>query len=128
VLVPIIVVLIPGLRLVPGLYAWRVKSRIYRWYGSLIALERAALADNTPEERRALMRQLDKIEESVNGMKMPLAYAGQFYVLREHIGFVRERLLAVREKLEATRAEAPAGAEDKLDEAADKDGAQDGGI
>lgn len=23
---------------------------------------------------------------------MPLAYAGQFYVLREHIGFVRERL------------------------------------
>lgn len=128
VLVPIIVVLIPGLRLVPGLYAWRVKSRIYRWYGALIALERAALADNTPEERRALMRQLDKIEESVNGMKMPLAYAGQFYVLREHIGFVRERLLAVREKLEATRAEAPAGTEENLDEAADKDGAQDGGI
>ena len=51
------------------------------------------------------MRELDKIEESVNGMKMPLAYAGQFYVLREHIGFVRERLLAVREKLEATRDE-----------------------
>ncbi|WP_321840564.1 TAXI family TRAP transporter solute-binding subunit [Paraburkholderia bannensis] len=101
VLVPVIVVLVPGLRLVPGLYAWRVKSRIYRWYGSLIALERAALADNSPDERRSLMRQLDKIEESVNGMKMPLAYAGQFYVLREHIGFVRERLLAVREKLEA---------------------------
>jgi hypothetical protein len=34
---------------------------------------------------------------------MPLAYAGQFYVLREHIGFVRERLLAVREKLEASQ-------------------------
>ncbi len=30
VLVPLIVVLIPGLRLVPGLYRWRVKSRIYR--------------------------------------------------------------------------------------------------
>lgn len=121
VLVPVIVVLIPGLRLVPGLYAWRVKSRIYRWYGSLIALERAALADNSPEERRSLMRQLDKIEESVNGMKMPLAYAGQFYVLREHIGFVRERLLAVREKLEAKSDDS----EDN-DAAEGKRGAQDG--
>ncbi|MFP4903770.1 C4-dicarboxylate ABC transporter substrate-binding protein, partial [Paraburkholderia sp. BR14261] len=100
-LVPIIVVLIPGLRIVPSLYAWRVKSRIYRWYGSLIALERAAMADNSPTERRALIRQLDKIEESVNGMKMPLAYAEQFYVLREHIGFVRARLSGTREAPDA---------------------------
>ncbi|HEY4801109.1 MAG TPA: TAXI family TRAP transporter solute-binding subunit [Paraburkholderia sp.] len=96
-LVPIIVVLIPGMRIVPSLYAWRVKSRIYRWYGSLIALERAAMADISPGERRALLRRLDSIEESVNGMKMPLAYAEQFYVLREHIGFVRERLAGARD-------------------------------
>ncbi|MBB2932520.1 TAXI family TRAP transporter solute-binding subunit [Paraburkholderia silvatlantica] len=114
-LVPIIVVLIPGLRIVPSLYAWRVKSRIYRWYGSLIALERAAMADNSPTERRALIRQLDKIEESVNGMKMPLAYAEQFYVLREHIGFVRARLSGTREApdadvgAEGEQAEASAG-------------------
>ena len=95
-LVPIIVVLIPGLRLVPSLYAWRVKSRIYRWYGSLIALERAAMTDSSPAERRALVRQLDAIEDSVNGMKMPLSYADQFYVLREHIGFVRERFAHAR--------------------------------
>jgi len=92
VLVPIIVVLIPGLRLVPSLYAWRVKSRIYRWYGALIAIEREALNDTSAAEREALVQRLDKIEESVNGLKMPLAYADQFYVLREHIGFVRARL------------------------------------
>jgi hypothetical protein len=95
-LVPIIVVLIPGLRLVPSLYAWRVKSRIYRWYGSLIALERAAMADTSPAERHALVRQLDTIEDSVNGMKMPLSYADQFYVLREHMAFVRQRLAHAR--------------------------------
>ncbi|QBQ98421.1 TAXI family TRAP transporter solute-binding subunit [Paraburkholderia pallida] len=121
VLVPIIVVLIPGLRLVPSLYAWRVKSRIYRWYGSLIALERAANADNSPAERRTLTRQLDKIEESVNGMKMPLAYAGQFYVLREHIGFVRERLLAVRERLSAMSDDADSDADNS---AADDEGSE----
>ncbi|WP_175907615.1 TAXI family TRAP transporter solute-binding subunit [Burkholderia sp. BCC1640] len=94
VVVPLIVVLIPGLRLVPSLYGWRVRSRIYRWYGALIALERRALGEHTAEERVHLLDELDDIEEAVNRMKMPLAYAGQFYVLREHIGFVRERLTA----------------------------------
>jgi hypothetical protein len=91
-LVPIIVVLIPGLRLVPGLYRWRVKSRIYRWYGALIAIEREAMGDPGHEEREALIDRVDAIENAVNRMKMPLAFADQFYVLREHIGFVRQRL------------------------------------
>ncbi len=94
IVVPLIVVLIPGLRLVPALYGWRVRSRIYRWYGALIALERSALGEHTAQERVMLLDRLDDVEESVNRMKMPLAYAGQFYVLREHIGFVRERLLS----------------------------------
>lgn len=92
VLVPIVVVLIPGLRLVPSLYAWRVKSRIYRWYGGLIAIERGAMSETSQAERDVLIERLDAIEESVNELKMPLAYADQFYVLREHIGFVRQRL------------------------------------
>ncbi|MGF6776290.1 TAXI family TRAP transporter solute-binding subunit [Paraburkholderia sp. GAS334] len=91
-LVPIIVVLIPGLRLVPSLYAWRVKSRIYRWYGTLIAIERESMGETSPTDKKALMARLDAIEDAVNGLKMPLAYADQFYVLREHIGFVRSRL------------------------------------
>jgi TRAP-type uncharacterized transport system substrate-binding protein len=91
--VPIVVVLVPGVRLIPSLYAWRVKSRIYRWYGALIAIERAALDENsTDEERAASLAKLADIEGAVNRLKMPLAYADQFYVLREHIGFVRARL------------------------------------
>ena len=120
-LVPIIVVLIPGLRLVPSLYAWRVKSRIYRWYGALIALERASMADTSPAERHALVRQVDEIEESVNGMKMPLAYADQFYVLREHIGFVRSRL----EHPHETPAGEPAGESAEEPAAAAHDASRD---
>ncbi|RKP50917.1 TAXI family TRAP transporter solute-binding subunit [Trinickia fusca] len=93
IVVPILVVLIPSLRLVPSVYAWRVKSRIYRWYGALIAIERGAFNETSEAERAALVERLDEIETSVNRMKMPLAYADQFYVLREHIGFVRERLM-----------------------------------
>jgi hypothetical protein len=92
VLVPLIVILVPAFRLVPSLYSWRVKSRIYRWYGGLIEIERVALVNPTDQEKANLAARLDAIEEAVNRMKMPLAYAGQFYVLREHIAFVRRRL------------------------------------
>lgn len=88
----VLVVLIPGLRLVPDLYRWRVKLRIYRWYGALIAIEREAISGPDTSQRDVLLERIDAIESAVNRMKMPLAFADQFYVLREHIGFVRERL------------------------------------
>lgn len=97
VIVPLVVVLIPGLRMVPWLYSWRIRSRIYRWYGALIALERAAMNEPTNEERLKLRGRLDEIENAVNQMKVPLAFADQFYVLRVHIGFVRDRLAQVSE-------------------------------
>ena len=92
VLVPIIVVLIPGLRLVPTIYGWRIKTRIYRRYGELMALERAALAQPSPEERTELLKRLDEIERTVITAKMPGSVADQLYVLRQHITWVRERL------------------------------------
>ena len=91
VVVPIVVLLIPGLKLVPALYSWRIKSRIYRWYGTLIAIERSIIANPAPEERANLLKRLDDVESEVNKMKMPLAYAEQFYVLRDHIKFVGDR-------------------------------------
>jgi len=93
ILLPVLVVLIPSVRLVPALYSWRIKARIYRWYGALIALERSMFDGQTDlAARQAMLARLDEIEASVNRLKMPLAFADQFYVLREHIGFVRGRL------------------------------------
>ncbi len=91
IVVPIVILLIPGLRLVPQLYRWRIRMRIYRWYGFLIAIERSLLTQATPEERRETLTRLDDIESQVNKMWMPLAFADQFYVLRHHIAFVRAR-------------------------------------
>lgn len=92
VLVPVIVVLIPGLRLVPALYGWRINNRIYKRYGELMAIERAALDPTTPEQRAALLARLDEVEKAVIGGKIPGAYANQLYVLRQHIKFVRKQL------------------------------------
>jgi TRAP transporter TAXI family solute receptor len=90
-LVPVIILLVPGMKMVPKFYNWRVRSRIFRVYGKLIALERGMLSQSAPVEREVMLKQLDDIETEVNNMKMPLAFADQFYVLRDHIGFVRGR-------------------------------------
>ena len=92
ILVPIIVLLIPGLKIVPVLYRWRVMSRIYRSYGALLTLERDTLSRPKGEKREELLARLDAIEQAVNKLKVPLTFADQFYVLRQHISFVRERL------------------------------------
>ncbi len=94
VLVPFIVLLIPAFKLVPAIYQWRIRTRIYKRYGELMALERDMLAQPTAEQTAQLHRRLDVIEQHVNGIKMPLPFADQFYVLREHINFVRRRLAA----------------------------------
>ena len=91
-LVPFLVVLVPGIKIVPWLYRWRVTSRLYARYAELIALERAAFEESTPERRAELTKRLDEIEERVIRLKLPAWLAGDIYVLRQHIDFVRNRL------------------------------------
>ena len=91
-LVPIIIVLIPGLRLIPSLYGWRIRARIYRRYGELMALERAALGPLSPEDRAALLGRLNEIEKSAITGKIPGSFAEEAYLLRRRIKFVRKRL------------------------------------
>ena len=93
VAVPMIVVLLPGLRSIPALYRWRTRLRIYRWYRALLVLERDLVAQKATGEREKILEQLDRIEEQVKRMKVPASFADQFYVLRGHIDFVRDRLL-----------------------------------
>ncbi|OPY92745.1 MAG: NMT1/THI5 like protein [Syntrophaceae bacterium PtaU1.Bin231] len=109
VFVPMILVLIPGLKIIPVLYRWRTRLRILKWYRALLLLETGMDGDLPPEKRQELIGRLDTIEQGVNHMRMPASFADQFYLLREHIAFVRERLL-ISGSRRATRPEAPGGA------------------
>ena len=90
--VPMVLVLIPGLRLIPAAYKWRSQLRIYRWYRKLLVLEREVARDLPPAEAAAVLHRLNEIERVVTHMKVPASFANQFYGLREHIDYVRERL------------------------------------
>ena len=92
VVVPLIVLLLPGMKIIPAAYQWRIKMRIYHWYRELLTLEKDMLAQPSAEDRGKLMERLDHIGKEVNKMKLPASFGDQFYVLLEHVDFVRERL------------------------------------
>lgn len=92
-LVPLVLLLIPALKLAPAVYRWRIESRIYRWYRVLLDLERDAFAPSAGAERREeLLRQLDHVEAAVNRILVPASFGDLFYGLRGHIEFVRRKL------------------------------------
>jgi hypothetical protein len=92
--VPMVIVLVPGLRLVPILYRWKSQLRIYRWYRKLVVLERELTLDWNPERRQEMTARLDEIETVVKQMRLPASFAYQFYMLRGHIDYVRAKLTA----------------------------------
>ncbi len=92
VVLPLLVILLPMSRAVPTIYRWRVRSRIYRWYGALMAIEREMARARTDDERHDITRRLDDIQHAVAELKTPLSFADQLYVLRDHVAHVRSRL------------------------------------
>jgi hypothetical protein len=90
--VPMLVVLIPGLRTIPALYKWRIRMLIYRRYRALLSLEREIPGQIPDKKREELLARLEAIETSVSRMKVPASFANQFYSLRTDIDFVRDRL------------------------------------
>jgi TRAP-type uncharacterized transport system substrate-binding protein len=95
VVVALAALIIPLSKIVPPLYVWRIRSRVYRWYGQLRAVEQAlenATDEHREQARADLLHRLDDIEQRVNHISIPLAYADALYGLRSHINFVRQRV------------------------------------
>jgi TRAP-type uncharacterized transport system substrate-binding protein len=86
----IVAVLIPLSRLLPPLYQFRVRSRIFRWYRNLRIIE--AELEDRQGSRAELAASLDRLETRAAAIKVPLSYADELYRLRQHIRLVRERL------------------------------------
>jgi TRAP-type uncharacterized transport system substrate-binding protein len=94
VVVPLLVVIVPLVNYLPQLLRWRVRSRIYRWYGELALLERdVRLRTGTPPIERWLS-DLERIQRSAERVATPASLASEAYTLREHIELVRRAVMA----------------------------------
>ena len=85
----ILAVLLPLSRIVPPLYQFRIRSRVFRWYGQLRAIENQMQAQ--PVDPAQLAEQLDALEDKAGRISVPLSYADELYALRNNIDVVRRK-------------------------------------
>ena len=89
-LISIIAVLIPLARVLPPIYEFRIRSRIFRWYRHLRQIEDKLARKVAPPDE--LLAELAKLEDKAERIMVPLSYTDELYSLRGHISLVRERL------------------------------------
>jgi hypothetical protein len=80
-------------RFPPPLYRWRMRSRIYRWYSQLQALENKTNREEVAANLDEYLTELDGIEKSVYSISVPPPYTEELYHLRSHIEMLRNNLL-----------------------------------
>ena len=94
----LLVLMLPLSRVVPPLYQFRVRRRVFRWYARLRDIEGKVDAhDGAPVphgDRKSLLEDLDQLDRVVNKVAVPLSYADELYALRNNIYAVRRRVLA----------------------------------
>lgn len=92
ILLPSLALLVPLTRIIPPIYRWRVRSRIYRWYARLKEVELELDEDPPAEKLREMLGRLDEIERSVNRINTPLAYSDNLYLFKQNVDLVRARV------------------------------------
>ncbi len=91
-LIPLFMVLLPLLRLTPPVYRWSIRSRIYRWYARLRVIDERLRGVPDPEQVRKDLQLLEQLDHEIGGVKVPLSYMDEFYDLRLHVDYIRNRL------------------------------------
>lgn len=98
-LLPIVFLLLPLLRALPGLYAWSMHSRVYRHYDELLRIDAEMDGVEAADDLDALRDRLDAIDDEARSIRVSARYREYVYTLRLHIDLVRRRLNARRREI-----------------------------
>lgn len=86
----IVAILLPLSRIIPPMYKFRIRSRIFKWYGQLRHIEEKIAQQ--PDATAKLRTELDDLDARVGTISVPLSYADELYALRNNIALVRQKL------------------------------------
>lgn len=89
-LIPIVAIAVPAFKLLPAIYDWKVRRPIWKWYEALHKLE-GDIADH-PENHEKHLAEIQRIDEGVSAMPLPLSYSDPHYQLRSYVEYVQRRL------------------------------------
>lgn len=91
-LLPLVALAIPLMRIMPPVLRWRIRSRIYRWYRELLAIDPALRGETSLALLKERVAAIDRMEKEVSKVEVPLSYTDELYHLRLHINLVRGKL------------------------------------
>jgi hypothetical protein len=91
----IVAVVLPLSKIVPPLYQFRIRSRVFRWYGQLRDIERriSVTSETEPQAKDSLVSELNALAQVVSRINVPLSYTDEQYSLLNNIEQVRRKLL-----------------------------------
>ena len=95
-LVPLLFLLVPLIRALPGLYVWRMRWRVFRHYSTIRSIDQEALRTRDPARLDRLDDQLDEIDQEIAALHLPPAYRDFAYNARLHIDLIRKRIAETR--------------------------------
>ena len=101
-LIPLITLLLPFFKGILPLYRWRIRYKIYRWYGQLNGI------DNNIDKMdiQKINTSIKKIKELQKEIKeqtnIPLSYMGEYYNLQLHIDLILKKLKNRKAAIEKT--------------------------
>ena len=92
-LVPLLALFFPLFKLMPMVYRWRIRSRIYRWYKKLAEVDPELLKDDPAANLAENINRLNRLEAQVSQTSVPLSFSNELYHLRLHIGMLRDKMI-----------------------------------
>jgi TRAP transporter TAXI family solute receptor len=92
-LLPLLALLFPLFKVMPAIYRWRMRSRIYRWYAELETIDSAMNREQSAKNVTQHIDLLNALEQKVCNVSVPLSFSEELYQLRLHINLLREKLV-----------------------------------
>ncbi len=102
-LLPFLALLFPLFKLMPPIYRWRMRSRIYHWYSELEAVDSRIQKNHAVEQIDEYLAELDRIEDMASTVSVPLSFSKELYDLRLHIEMLRNELLKTAGRKEGAK-------------------------
>ena len=91
-LIPLLVVVFPLVRFLPGIYQYLIEHRIYRLYGELKALETELEESGPGPAPFHLATALEDLATRANHLSVPLRYSQRLFILKSHIAMAKQEL------------------------------------
>ncbi|HEY0983211.1 MAG TPA: hypothetical protein VGE80_13870, partial [Schlesneria sp.] len=94
-IIPLIMLLMPLMRVAPPLVRWQTRRKIYLWYDELRRIDLRSIDGMTIEEADSSLEHLHRLEQQIARIGVPLSYMEEYYNLRLHLNLVRSRVLSI---------------------------------